>query len=125
MTAIAAALLAYLLPELEEPEVPEPPDEPDEPLLMPEEPELSVVCFRHLPERYRDWPEGAVDTYQSRLQRALEVSGEAWVSVTTLRGRTFLRAGIVNYLSTERDVDRMVDALRRLSGDVRAELDLP
>jgi glutamate/tyrosine decarboxylase-like PLP-dependent enzyme len=92
---------------------------------MPEEPELSVVCFRHLPERYRDWPEGAVDTYQSRLQRALEVSGEAWVSVTTLRGRTFLRAGIVNYLSTERDVDRMVDALRRLSGDVRAELDLP
>jgi hypothetical protein len=47
------------------------------------------------------------------------------VSVTTLRGRTFLRAGIVNYLSTERDVDRMLDALRRLSGDVRAELDPP
>jgi glutamate/tyrosine decarboxylase-like PLP-dependent enzyme len=91
----------------------------------PEEPELSVVCFRHLPERHRDWPDGAIDTYQSRLQRALEVSGEAWVSVTTLRGRTFLRAGIVNYLSTERDVDRMLDALRRLSGDVRAELDPP
>ncbi len=92
---------------------------------VPEEPELSVVCFRHLPERHRDWPEGAIDTYQSRLQRALEVSGEAWVSVTTLRGRTFLRAGIVNYLSTEGDVDRMLDALRRVSGDVCSELDLP
>jgi hypothetical protein len=59
------------------------------------------------------------------LQRALEMSGEAWVSVTTLRGDTFLRAGIVNYLSTERDVDRMLDALRRLSVDVLSELDLP
>jgi len=37
----------------------------------------------------------------------------------------FLRAGIVNYLSTERDIDRMLDALRRLSADVLTELDLP
>jgi hypothetical protein len=44
--------------------------------------------------------------------------------VTTLRGRTFLRAGIVNYLSTRQDVDRLLDALRRLSVDVLAELDL-
>ena len=40
------------------------------------------------------------------------------MSVTTLRGRTFLRAGVVNYLSTDADVDRMLDALRRLSSDV-------
>ena len=51
-------------------------------------------------------------------------SGEAWVSVTTLRGRTFLRAGVVNYLSTETDVDRMLEALRRLSVEVVRELDL-
>ena len=30
-------------------------------------------------------------------------------------GATYLRAGIVNYLSSEADVDRMLDALRRLS----------
>ena len=63
-------------------------------------------------------------TTRRGLQRALEVSGDAWVSVTTLRGRTFLRAGIVNYLSTEADVDRMLDALRRLSPDVRRAMDL-
>ena len=91
---------------------------------MPAEPELSVVCFRHLPSGQADWPAGAIDEYQARLQRALEVSGEAWVSVTTLRGRTFLRAGVVNYLSTEADVDRMLDALRRLSIEVVRELDL-
>ena len=46
------------------------------------------------------------------------------MSVTTLRGRTFLRAGVVNYLSIESDVDRMIDALRTLSSDVVGELDL-
>ena len=88
---------------------------------VPDEPELSVVCFRHLPEGHERWPDGDLDEYQALLQRALEVSGDAWVSVTTLRGRTFLRAGIVNYLSTEADVDGMIDALRRLSPGVLAE----
>ncbi len=90
----------------------------------PAEPELSVVCFRHLPAGHEGWPPRVLDDYQTRLQRALEVSGEAWVSVTTLRGRTYLRAGIVNYLSTEADVDRMLAALRRLSARVLEELDL-
>ena len=91
---------------------------------VPAEPELSVVCFRHLPPGHHDRPPEVLDAYQAGLQRALEVSGDAWVSVTTLRGRTFLRAGIVNYLSTEADVDRMLDALRRLSPDVRGVMDL-
>ena len=91
---------------------------------VPAEPELSVVCFRHLPSDSQGWPPEVLDDYQARLQRALEISGKAWVSVTTLRGRTFLRAGVVNYLSTEADVDRMLDALRRLSANVVAELTL-
>ena len=48
------------------------------------------------------------------------MSGEGWVSTTKLRGSTYLRAGIVNYLSTEADVDRVLDALRRLSTDAVA-----
>ncbi|HEX9122673.1 MAG TPA: pyridoxal-dependent decarboxylase [Actinomycetota bacterium] len=87
--------------------------ESDEFEVAPPEPELSVVCFRHVPPGLDP---DELDAYQDRLQRALEVSGEAWVSTTKLRGRTYLRAGIVNYLSTEADVDRMLDALRRLSG---------
>jgi glutamate/tyrosine decarboxylase-like PLP-dependent enzyme len=89
---------------------------------VPARPELSIVCFRHLPNGHEAWPPDLLDEYHARLQRALEVSGEAWVSVTTLRGRTFLRAGVVNYLSAESDVDRMLDALRRLSSDVLVEL---
>jgi glutamate/tyrosine decarboxylase-like PLP-dependent enzyme len=85
--------------------------------VIPEEPELSVVCFRHVPP---EMDPSELDAYQDRLQRALEVSGEGWVSTTKLRGRTYLRAGIVNYLSTEADVDRVLDALRRLSKDAAA-----
>jgi hypothetical protein len=48
---------------------------------------------------------------------ALALDGEAWVSTTKIRGATYLRAGIVNYLSTEDDVDRMLEALRRLSAE--------
>jgi aromatic-L-amino-acid decarboxylase len=68
------------------------------------DPELSVVCFR--------WP-GGDGPLQDRLQRALEESGEGWVSTTVLRGTTYLRAGVMNYLSTEADADRVVDALVR------------
>jgi len=87
--------------------------------LMPPEPELSVVCFRHVPEGLD--PE-RLDAYQDRLQIALEASERAWVSTTKLRGRTYLRAGIVNYLSSEADVDRMLETLLELSPRVRAEL---
>jgi aromatic-L-amino-acid/L-tryptophan decarboxylase len=91
--------------------------------VFPPEPELSIVCFRHLPPEHETMPPDALDAYQVGLQRALERSGEAWVSVTTLRGRTYLRAGIVNYLSREPDVDRLLEALRGLSKGVLEELD--
>jgi glutamate/tyrosine decarboxylase-like PLP-dependent enzyme len=82
------------------------------------EPELSVVCFRHAPEGSEAWPQGRIDAYQSDLQRALERDGTAWVSVTTLRGHTYLRAGVLNYLSTPADADALLAAVRRLSEGV-------
>lgn len=73
-------------------------------------PDLSVVCFRHRPAGLA--PGDALDRHQDRLQRALEVSGEGWLSTTRLGGSTWLRAGIVNYLSVPADVDRLLAALR-------------
>jgi len=88
---------------------------------LPSTPPLSVVCFRHLP-RGRAATLGAdaadlveLDRHQDRLQRALEASGDGWLSTTELRGRTYLRAGIVNYLTTEADIDQILAALRRLA----------
>ena len=87
----------------------------------PEEPELSVVCFRHLPRgraAAARLDPAALDRPQDGLQRALEVSGDGWVSTTRLRGATWLRAGIVHYLATEADVDRLLATLRRLAGEL-------
>jgi glutamate/tyrosine decarboxylase-like PLP-dependent enzyme len=87
---------------------------------VPDEPELSVVCFRHLPGTHgaASFDPAELDRHQDLLQRALEMSGEAWVSTTKLRGRTFLRAGVMNYTSTEADLDRLLATLRRLAPDV-------
>jgi glutamate/tyrosine decarboxylase-like PLP-dependent enzyme len=85
---------------------------------LPQTPELSVVCFRHLPggrPARATLAPGELDAHQDRLQRALEVSGEGWLTTTRLRGATWLRAGIVNYLSTEADIDRLLETLRRLA----------
>jgi aromatic-L-amino-acid/L-tryptophan decarboxylase len=76
-------------------------------------PELSIVCFRHLTEGSEDGD--ALDAHQDALQRALEVSGEAWVSTTRLRGRTWLRAGVVNHMSTPDDLAGLLESLRVLA----------
>jgi aromatic-L-amino-acid decarboxylase len=83
-------------------------------------PQLAVVCLRLL--RPGLAPE-ALDELQRRLQRALEVSGVGWLSTTTLRGRTWLRAGVINYLSTEVDADRMLDTLMVVSERILEDLD--
>ncbi len=88
---------------------------------LPAEPELSVVCFRHLPgggagaDRLST---AELDAHQDRLQAALEASGDGWLSTTRLRGSTWLRAGIVNTQTTDDDIDRLLATLRRLAAEI-------
>jgi glutamate/tyrosine decarboxylase-like PLP-dependent enzyme len=85
---------------------------------IPDTPELSVVCFRHLPggrAAALALPAPALDAHQDRLQAALEASGDGWLTTTRLRGATWLRAGIVNYLSTLDDIDHLLATLRHLA----------
>jgi glutamate/tyrosine decarboxylase-like PLP-dependent enzyme len=85
---------------------------------VPMVPELSVVCFRHLPggrSAALALPAEALDAHQDALQAALERSGDGWLTTTRLRGATYLRAGIVNYLATEEDIDHLLATLRRLA----------
>ena len=89
---------------------------------LPEVPELSVVCFRHLPRGRPGAPSGTpagaeLDAHQDMLQRDLEASGEGWLTTTRLRGATYLRAGILNTQSTTEDVDDLLELLRGLARD--------
>jgi glutamate/tyrosine decarboxylase-like PLP-dependent enzyme len=92
--------------------------EADDLVALPAVPELSVVCFRHLPggsSAAAAMDPLALDAHQDLICAALEASGDGWLSTTTLRGRTWLRAGIVNYLTTEADIDRLLATLRGLA----------
>lgn len=85
---------------------------------VPAVPDLSVICFRHLPggsAAAAALAPAALDAHQDRLAAALEASGDGWLSTTTLNGRTYLRAGVVNYLTTEADIDRLLATLRSLA----------
>jgi glutamate/tyrosine decarboxylase-like PLP-dependent enzyme len=87
---------------------------------LPPEPELSVVCFRHLPgghEAAGRLSPAELDAHQDRLQAALEASGDGWLSTTRLRGGTYLRAGIVNTHTTDADIDRLLATLRELAAE--------
>ena len=95
--------------------------EADDLETVPPEPELSVVCFRHLPggaAAAGAMDPADLDAHQDRLAAALEASGDGWLSTTTLRGSTYLRAGVVNYLTTDADIDRLLATLRSLAGGI-------
>ena len=96
--------------------------ESDDLEALPADPELSVVCFRHLPggrEASMRLTATDLDEHQDRLQAALEASGDGWLSTTQLRGATWLRAGIVNTQTTEADIDGLLATLRRLAAELR------
>jgi len=81
---------------------------------LPTTPELSVVCFRHVPAGAPLVPD-VLDAHQDRLQAALEASGDGWLSTTRLHGSTWLRAGVMNPMTTEADIDRLLETLRALA----------
>lgn len=66
---------------------------------------LPVVCF------VPDGPAGAEEL--ARIARAVEASGDAWISVAQLDGVPALRACITSYRTTEADLEALADVLER------------
>jgi len=56
---------------------------------------------------------GADDAVTRRVVDAVQASGECWMSGTTWRGRAAMRISVVNWQTTEADVDRSVAAVER------------
>jgi aromatic-L-amino-acid/L-tryptophan decarboxylase len=63
---------------------------------------LNIVCFRY-------WP--GDDAMQTAIAADLQENGSAVLSVTTIRGRTVLRAAFVNHRTGQADVDVIVRAV--------------
>ncbi|MBI3910202.1 MAG: hypothetical protein HY320_04630 [Armatimonadetes bacterium] len=105
---------------------------PDFELLAPVE--LSIVCFRYVPADLRVISEredvrSYLNALNERILSALQWDGTAFLSGTQLRGRTALRACILNFRSALEDARIMLDEVREIGlrmdhTDVRAEFGL-
>ncbi len=84
---------------------------PDLELLAPAQ--LCVVCFRYTA------PDGDLDALNTALGRAILDDGRVYVGTTVYKGMTALRPAIVNWRTTEADIDLLVRVVRELGARIR------
>ncbi|MGO9830436.1 MAG: hypothetical protein ACLPJH_09870 [Myxococcaceae bacterium] len=72
---------------------------------------LNIVCLRYRPPGV---PESELDELNRRLGAMLLKDGRVFFSTTEYAGKIAFRAAIVNWRTTERDVDLVVDVVREL-----------
>lgn len=92
--------------------------------------ELSVVCFRYLPSRLRRERDGGglptaenereLDDFNERLLIALQRRGAVYLSNARLRGRFALRVCVLNYRTTEQDMEILLEEIRRTAAQMTA-----
>lgn len=73
--------------------------------------QLNVVCFRVRPPELDD---EALDELNRRLGAALLEDGRVFAGTTVYEGRVAFRPAIVNWQTTETDVDMLIDVLLEL-----------
>lgn len=73
---------------------------------------LNIVCFRYRPG---DLSDGALDTLNAKIGADLLADGRVYVGTTRYRGCVAFRPAIVNWRTTESDVDLIVDVVRELA----------
>jgi aromatic-L-amino-acid/L-tryptophan decarboxylase len=87
--------------------------------------ELSIICFRYLPERLRGRPrtpeeEREVDGLNQQIMHTMQRGAGSYVSNASIGGRFALRACVLNYRTTRRDMEILLDDVRRAAADVTA-----
>jgi glutamate/tyrosine decarboxylase-like PLP-dependent enzyme len=72
---------------------------------------LNIVCFRYRPG---DLSDDALDTLNAKVGADLLADGRVYVGTTRYRGRVAFRPAIVNWRTTEADIDLIVEVVREL-----------
>ena len=94
--------------------------------------ELAIFCFRYVPPRFRVELARADEVERERLNQQLDVlnehllielqrDGSSYLSNARLRGRFSLRGCVMNYRTTLRDMEILLDDLRRLAQRLREQ----
>lgn len=79
--------------------------------------ELSIFCFRYLPVGLRTEPrdEAAIDRLNEELLLGLQRDGSSYLSNAIIGGRFALRGCVLNYRTTEADMEILLQDLRRVA----------
>jgi glutamate/tyrosine decarboxylase-like PLP-dependent enzyme len=84
--------------------------------------ELSIFCFRHVPAQLKNQPLEEIDAFNERLLVALRRDGSSYLSNARLGGRFALRGCVLNYRTTVRDMEILLDDLRRVGKSLPASI---
>lgn len=84
---------------------------------------LSVTCFRYCPRAFSGHAADG-DRLNRRLLELVQSDGDVFLTGTELAGRFVLRACIVNFRTTEQDLEALIEAVR-LAGERVREQDTP
>jgi glutamate/tyrosine decarboxylase-like PLP-dependent enzyme len=93
--------------------------------------ELSIFCFRYIPASMRHELEGAsreraeeinraLDALNERVMIELQRDGDAYLSNARVRDRFSLRGCIINYRTTERDMEILLEDVRHIAKRIEA-----
>jgi L-2,4-diaminobutyrate decarboxylase len=74
------------------------------------EPACNIVCFRYTPAGEQD-----LDALQARIRERVVASGAFYLVQTRLRDALWLRTTLINALTSDDDLDALLDALRAAS----------
>lgn len=83
--------------------------------------ELSIFCIRHVPAQLKSASPKEIDAFNERLLVALQRDGSSYLSNATLGGRFALRGCVLNYRTTLRDMEILLDDLRRVAPKVTSD----
>jgi len=75
-------------------------------------PECNIVVFRYLPAELHDAPDDQIDAFQLALRRHVVQSGDYYLVQIRLDGRDYLRATIINPLTTLEHLRGLLNGLR-------------
>jgi aromatic-L-amino-acid/L-tryptophan decarboxylase len=71
--------------------------------------QLSIFCFRYAPRGYA----GDLDRLNERILVGLQRGGSSYLSNARVRGKFALRGCVLNYRTTERDMEVLLEDVRR------------
>jgi glutamate/tyrosine decarboxylase-like PLP-dependent enzyme len=76
---------------------------------------LSIFCFRYRPPGFK----GDLDALNEQVMLAVQRSGASYVSNARIAGEFALRGCVLNYRTTRRDMEILLEDIRRAAASVR------